>query len=702
MTTWTITFADTFLNELLNIPKSISKKVTKKIKILEDDPISAQGDAKKLKGYTNNIYRVRLGDYRLFYSFGSGWVKLLSVRKRDDRTYELEIPEFITPNPVTQVSSPDIEFINTSFVQTDTLPEKKLAEDNHKDNDTNESHLLVKLTSSLLQQWQIPQEYWQTILKIEHCDAILDLPIPDKFIGRILDNCFPRDLTEIERSPDYQLTKLEDLDRFIEGEIEAFLLKLDPEQEKLLDFGIDKGAVLVKGGAGAGKSTLALHRVKRLIEKGYDSILFTTYTNALSNYSQQLLEQLLGNPPVKLGVTVVTVDSLIYQYYVKNYGEPKLIKAQASLKLINTALAKTNIPAKNIFEEKAQRQYLERLGISYLLEEFETVIEAWGLSQLKQYLKFSRRGRGLSLKANHREAIWSVYKTWRNLLKQYGYVTFGQMRYQANEIARNLTPKPFNALIIDEAQDLSPIAIRFLINLVTSSKGIYLTADASQSLYQRGFSWQQIHEDLKVTGRTLILKRNYRNTQQITQACKQILDQTNAGDKECLNQELSPYIGDRPQILLSDDLDVQISAIVQAFIAGAKKYRLPLHGGAILCPTNKLSKEIAQKLQAKGIKAQFFSSKQIDLHSPHVKVLTLHSAKGLEFPFVAVVGLKEGLLPVINPAVPPDEIEQMLDQQRRLFYVGCSRAMRFLIVCGSASHPSTFFDSLKTPYWQYN
>ena len=200
----------------------------------------------------------------------------------------------------------------------------------------------------------------------------------------------------------------------------------------------------------------------------------------------------------------------------------------------------------------------------------------------------------------------------------------------------------------------------------------------------------------------MILKRNYRNTQQITQACKKILDQTNAGDKECLNQELSPYIGDRPQILLSDDLDVQISAILQAFTAAAKKYRLPLHGGAILCPTNRLSKEIAQKLQAKGIKAQFFSSKQIGLHSPYVKVLTLHSAKGLEFPFVAVVGLKEGLLPVINPAVPPDEIEQMLDQQRRLFYVGCSRAMRFLIVCGSASHPSTFFDSLKTPYWQYN
>lgn len=708
MTVWTITFADTFLNELLNIPKNISKKVTKKIKILELDPISAQGDAKKLKGYNDNIYRVRLGDYRLFYSFGSGWVKLLSIRKRDDRTYELEIPEFTTPNPVSEISSAELQPVS-SFIEDENreknvlLEKEELPEDSHKSKNTApKSDLPFKFTSSLLQQWQIPQEYWQKILTIKYSDDLLDLPIPDRLIGRLLDNCFPRDLAEIERSPEYKLTKPENLERFVEGQIEAFLLKLDPEQEKLLDFGIDKGAVLVKGGAGAGKSTLALYRVKRLREQGYNSILFTTYTNALTNYSQHLLEQLLGKTPAKLGVTVTTVDSLIYQYYEKNYGKPKLIDSQASLELLKTAFAKTNIPAKNIFEEKAQRQYLERLGIPYLLEEFETIIEAWGLTDLKQYLKFSRRGRGLSLNASHREAIWAVYETWRNLLKQQQSITFGQMRCQANEIASNLIQKPFDALIVDEAQDLSPIAIRFLINLVASNKGIYLTADASQSLYQRGFSWKQVHEDLKVAGRTLILKRNYRNTQQITQACQEILVGTEAGDKECLEQELSPYIGDRPQILLSDNLDVQIDTLLQAFTVAAKKYRLPLHGGAILCPTNKLGQEIAQRVQAKGIKAQFFSSKNIELHSPHVKVLTLHSAKGLEFPFVAVVGMEEGLLPAIERAIPPDEIEQLLNQQRRLFYVGCSRAMRFLIVCGSASNPSTFLNALKDPYWQSN
>ena len=70
MSNWAVSFIDTFLNELLNLPQSVSKRVSKVVKLLEQDPISAGGDAKKLKGYTNNIYRVRIGDYRLFYSFG--------------------------------------------------------------------------------------------------------------------------------------------------------------------------------------------------------------------------------------------------------------------------------------------------------------------------------------------------------------------------------------------------------------------------------------------------------------------------------------------------------------------------------------------------------------------------------------------------------------------------------------------------------
>ena len=48
--------------------------------------------------------------------------------------------------------------------------------------------------------------------------------------------------------------------------------------------------------------------------------------------------------------------------------------------------------------------------------------------------------------------------------------------------------------------------------------GLFLTADANHSLYNRGFRWSHVHEQLQVTGRTRILRRNYRSTRQIAHA----------------------------------------------------------------------------------------------------------------------------------------------------------------------------------------
>ncbi|HBB31114.1 MAG TPA: hypothetical protein DDZ80_22325 [Cyanobacteria bacterium UBA8803] len=264
----------------------------------------------------------------------------------------------------------------------------------------------------------------------------------------------------------------------------------------------------------------------------------------------------------------------------------------------------------------------------------------------------------------------------------------------------HLPEPPYQALVIDEAQDLSPVALRFLLALVPSLAGAYLTADASQSLYQRGFNWKQIHTDLQVTGRTLLLKRNYRNTQQIIAACATILEGTSAGDSDCLTQEPSAYHGATPTIVLTDSIE-QESRLIHSFLMDAAKHcRLPLHGGAVLCPSAAMGKAIAQRLVKQGVEAQFVTGNEIDLNATYIKVLTLHSAKGLEFPFVAVVGLREGTLPHLSAELPDDEMMTVSDEQRRLFYVGCSRAMRSLMVCGSRSNPSSFLESLAAPDWK--
>ncbi|WP_204141744.1 3'-5' exonuclease [Halomicronema sp. CCY15110] len=701
MTAWAISVANTFLNELLNLPQAIQKKVSKVVKVLEADPISAQGDAKKLKGYTNNVYRVRLGDYRLFYSFGQGWVKLLSIRKRDERTYETEIPEFDAPTPPPNegVLTPQPLEASSVAPPVDHSIATTVQQENPAETTQITTALPIELTAALLEQWQIPTDYWPDILKVDNSEEILELPIPEHLMSRIVDNLYPRPIEEISAQREYILQQPEDLDRFVEGNLSAFLLKLDPEQENLREFG-KQGPVLVKGGPGTGKSTLALYRVETLLSRGYKSILFTTYTKALVAYSEQLLAQLLEQSPEKAGVKVSTVDGLVYRQYVTTYGKPKLAKDRQSEAMLQEALQTATMPGQNLFARRARQQALERLGPTYLLQEFDTVIEGWGIDTLEAYLAHARRGRGIPLQASVREAVWATYQCWRQLMAKAGFITFAQMRSQALDLVLKLEEKPYQAVVIDEAQDLSPVSLRFLLALLPSLDGVYLTADASQSLYQRGFSWKQIHQDLRVTGRTLLLKRNYRNTEQIITACTAILQNTEAGDVECLVQEPSPHQGNIPTVRLTDSLDQTAKLIHDFLIKAARHHRIPLHGGAVLCPSNQMGENMAQALSNLGLETQFFHGNKLDLNANCVKVLTLHSAKGLEFPFVAVVGLQEGRLPKLDPNLPDEEVPVAIDEQRRLFFVGCSRAMRALTVIGSRSNPSTLLNSLTAPSWQ--
>jgi DNA helicase-2/ATP-dependent DNA helicase PcrA len=91
---------------------------------------------------------------------------------------------------------------------------------------------------------------------------------------------------------------------------------------------------------------------------------------------------------------------------------------------------------------------------------------------------------------------------------------------------------------------------------------------------------------------------------------------------------------------------------------------------------------------------------QGDAGADCVQLMTLHSAKGLEFPLVFLVGLEDGLFPTQRSVEDPSRLEE----ERRLAYVGITRARERLVLCyaesrrqyGSEtlSRPSRFLDEL--------
>jgi len=94
---------------------------------------------------------------------------------------------------------------------------------------------------------------------------------------------------------------------------------------------------------------------------------------------------------------------------------------------------------------------------------------------------------------------------------------------------------------------------------------------------------------------------------------------------------------------------------------------------------------------------------ETDTDKDGVTLITFHAAKGLEFPHVFLIGIEEGILPHDR-----SKLEGNLDEERRLFYVGITRAMQTLTITHCANrnkyggsipcHPSSFLKDLDPRY----
>ncbi|MCP5036420.1 MAG: UvrD-helicase domain-containing protein, partial [Rhodobacteraceae bacterium] len=300
---------------------------------------------------------------------------------------------------------------------------------------------------------------------------------------------------------------------------------------------------------------------------------------------------------------------------------------------------------------------LQNLRDDYLLTEFDWIIEGQNCLTVEDYLHAHRAGRGIPFDAKLRSTVWQLYTNYRRYLADQQLRTWGQLRQLAlSEVQSGNFDTRWDYVIVDEAQDLPPTALALCVELCRNPAGLFLTADANQSLYNRGFRWQNVHEQLKVTGRTRILRRNYRSTQEIATAAAELLTKTDGEtDGEAVQQSFI-HIGPSPAIYPADGTADQARWLTEQIWQAAQDLRLPINAAAVLVPSKRLGQPFADLLTEQGLPARFMSGKSIKLEERCVKVLTLHSAKGLEFPIVALAHIEADRIPKVTEATDAQDI----------------------------------------------
>lgn len=680
------------LNELMGLPSDQSAQIWEKINWLQDDPLPDGKLKKKLKGASEPLYRLRSGDYRIFYRFGDTWVRLLGVRQKDKDTYKGDLGE--RREVVPSAPAPDNE---------EDLDEILAAGEKRYDfqfkSEPQSPTLPRKITEAWLKELKVPVAFFPRLIPCKTEEHLLSAAVPQPVIELLIDNLFPKPIEEVANQPDFVVTDSADLIRYKEGELLSFLLRLDADQAKLTDWAL-KGPTLIKGGAGTGKSTVALYRVKSLLERpgatGQETVLFATYTRALMAASRQLLEQLLTEEQFKR-VRVATCDEIAYEIASHKKKLDQILSGKDLDALFRKVRADFTKQPSGSFEMSLARRKLATLENRYLLEEFDWIIDGRGLETLDEYLEAVRPGRGVAFRENVRTEAWKLYRAFKEAIaaaKSLQYVDIRKMalsRVRSGEWA-----KRYDFVVVDEAQDLAPVSLALMAEVAASAEGLCCAADNKQSLYSRNYTWTSAHPRLQFKGRTALLKRNYRSTAEIDRAAFDVLTAEQGEDLEISD---SVHSGPMPVLLKGVSVDKEGEWIAKFIRQMSSHLRMKTNAAAVLTFTKQEGQRVAEQLVEAGLPAKFFDGRDLDLKTENVKVLTLHSAKGLEFPVVVIGGIGPGTFPDRTEYNDEELFAENMRNHRRLLYVGMTRAMRGLAVVVPEECGNEALSDLESKNW---
>ncbi len=497
-----------------------------------------------------------------------------------------------------------------------------------------------------------------------------------------------------EESYNYQrefvvITDDETLEEVLSDSFEAWRAFLHPSQ-RALAYNEYNGAVKVTGGAGTGKTVAAMHRARNLTRENTNTIratqsqplLFTTFTRALSRNLGELLQKIGAN------MDVIHLEN-IHSFIVSKAKELGILESASQI------IDFMSDGRKEALWSEVLEKHLSEYDSTFLINEYEQIIQFHDIHEEIGYLRIPRRGRRDRLSRPQRKKVWRLIQEYRALKKQEGLFELNDLTNELTRYYQKTDQKPFSHIIADEIQDFTNVELRLLRAMTDEQKNdLYLTGDPFQTIYKKQVSFSEC--GINIRGRrSRRLKINYRTTEEIRRLAvatiKNIPYDNFDGEAESGAGYVSLMHGQEPVYELFKTKEEELEYIagqIKPSLDEFNEQALPLSAICIACRTKDGLKDIQKHFHNMKIPYRHYSDDSLLGADQGVLLSTLHNMKGLEFKKVILADINNQTMP-LKPYNynnwTDDEKGEHEKRERALLYVAMTRAINELSITGTGN-----------------
>lgn len=467
------------------------------------------------------------------------------------------------------------------------------------------------------------------------------------------------------------------LEAMLSAPLERWRVFLHPSQRRLVDRQWS-GAVRVLGGAGTGKTVVAMHRARWLANQLIQTrspgrVLFTTFTRNLATDIRANLTKIC-TPEELQRIEVIHLDG-----WVMNFLKGQGLQVRVF-----------NEEARNSCWSLAMDVADTSLGLDerFYREEWKDVVLAQGCRSRDDYLMARRVGRGTRLSRPQRAQIWPVFDALRAEFRQRGLWEPEEAKQIAADLIRKADQPPlYAAVVVDEAQDLDLASFSLLRVLVGEPRAndLFIVGDPHQRIYGKPVVLSRCGIDIR--GRARKLRINYRTTEETRAWATAVLHGLDFDDLDGGIDPASDYRsllhGDHPLVQGFEDPGEEQRFLVST-LRQLREEQQSLASTCVAARTNKAVEKLKALLKGEGFSTRVINAEESDDPSDRsLRLATMHRVKGLEFDQVFLPALDASQMPLqVELNQRPDALSRELfeQQERSLLHVAATRAKKRVVV----------------------